>query len=61
MIRDSGTSPHLNGQVDMVCQLTESDYPVTKPLCSFLEVKGKSAAVRLVKEMSWRALPRRMT
>jgi hypothetical protein len=34
----------------MVCQLTESDYPVTKPLCSFLDEKRKPAAVRLAKE-----------
>jgi hypothetical protein len=34
----------------MVCQLTKSDYPVTKPLSPFLDEKRKSAAVRLVKE-----------
>jgi hypothetical protein len=41
---------HLNGHVDMVCQLTKSQHPVAEPLNSLLDEKRKPAAVRVVKE-----------
>jgi hypothetical protein len=42
--------PHLNGHVDMVCQLAKSQHPVAEPLNSFLDEKRKPAVVRVVKE-----------